>query len=110
MLLRFLGTSNGSEEALSVSEGRRKNGADEAACVGGTTTERRCKEVTLEDTASGAGGDEIKLGDVVSVSDLRPDGLEGVGVGAGVGSSLLVADKSLSGLSDSGRRLRPLGR
>ena len=56
------------------------------------------------------GGEETKLGDIVSVSDLRPDGLEGVGVGAGVGSSVLTPDNSLSGLSDSGRRLRPVGR
>ena len=108
MLLRLLGASNGSE-GWSVNDGRRKNWADEAAWVGGTTIERRCKEEALEIMVS-EGGEETKLGDIVSVSDLRPDGLEGVGVGAGVGSSVLTPDNSLSGLSDSGRRLRPAGR
>ena len=40
------------------------------------------------------------------VSDLRPEDLEGVYVGC----SELVPDKGLSGLSESGRRLRPAGR
>ena len=112
MLLRLLGASNGSDDpdkGLSVSDGRRKNGTVEAAWVGGTTIERRCKEVAPERLPS-EGGEETKLGDVVRVSDLRPGGLEGVGVGAGVGSSALVNDRSLSGLSESGRRLRPAGR
>ena len=108
MLLRLLGASNGSKD-WSVNNGRRKNWADETAWVGGTTIERRCKEEALETMAS-EGGEETKLGDVVRVSDLRPDGLEGVGVGAGVGSSVLTPDNSLSGLSDRGRRLRPVGR
>jgi hypothetical protein len=44
------------------------------------------------------------------VSDLRPEGLEGVHAGAEVVGSEFVPDRSLSGLSESGRRLRPAGR
>lgn len=110
MLLRLLGASNGSEdpvEILSV-DSRRQSGADKEARVGGA---RRCEAVALERTQSEVGGDEIKVGgDAVRVSDLRPDSLDGFGVGAGVGSSPLVVDKSFSGLSERGRRLRPAGR
>ena len=79
--------------------------------VEGVIPERRCKAVALERTPSNVEGGEVKLGgDAVRVSDLRPNNLEGFGVGAGVGSSPLVVDKSFSGLSESGRRLRPAGR
>src|SRR5258707_15717847 len=112
MLLRLLGASNGSadpEETLSV-DPRRKSGADEDVIIGGATTQRRCEAGALERTPS-EGGDEIKLGgDVVRVSDLRPDSLDGFGVGAGVGSSPLAVVESFSGLSERGRRLRPAGR
>ena len=53
-----------------------------------------------------SGGEETKLGDVMRVSDLRPEDLEGVHVDC----SELMLDKGLSGLSESGRRLRPAGR
>jgi hypothetical protein len=68
MLLRFLGTSKGSEDVLSVSEARRKNVADAEACEG--TTERRCKSVPLERMPSEAGQVDITLGEVARVSDI----------------------------------------
>jgi hypothetical protein len=106
MLLRFLGTSKGSEdveEVLSLSEARRKNGTDEEV---GTTTERRCKAaVALERTPSGE--EDAKLGEVARVSDFKPESFVGVGADSGVGSSPVT---SLSGLSESGRRVRPAGR
>jgi len=114
MLLRFLGASNGSAgpEVLSDRDDRRKNGADEVGCVEGTTIERRGRAVALVRTLSDVGGDETRLGDVIRVSDLRPDDFEGVCVDTGVVSSplTLTVVKSLSGLSESGRRLRPAGR
>jgi hypothetical protein len=48
MLLRFLGTSEGSEDVkavLSVTEVQRKNDMDAEAWIGETVTERRCKAV-----------------------------------------------------------------
>jgi hypothetical protein len=53
---------------------------------------------------SEAGEVDIKLGEVARVSDFKPAGFVGVAVDSGVGSSPAVADMSLSGLSESGRR------
>src|SRR5260370_22514314 len=105
MLVGFLGGGEGSVEVgemLSMSEARRKNDADE---VVGATTERRCKAVALERTPS---GEDTKLGEVVRVSDFRPESFVGGSADSGVGSSP-VTDISLSGLSERGARLRPAG-
>ena len=88
---------------------RRKNGADEG-WVRGTTIERRCRAVALARTLSEAGEVDIKLGEEVRVKDFKPAGFVGVAADSGVGSSAAAADISLSGLSESGRKLRPAGR
>jgi len=64
----------------------------------------------LERTPSEDGGEEIKLGEVARVSDFKLADFVGVAADFGVGSSPVTADISLSGLSESGRRLRPAGR
>ena len=55
-------------------------------------------------------GRREKLGEVARGSDFKPDGFAGVAADSGVGRSPVAADISLSGLSESGRRLRPTGR
>jgi hypothetical protein len=57
-----------------------------------------------------SGGDEIKLGGEGWVWDFRPDGLEGVDVGADVEILPSGTDLNFTRLSESGRRLRPAGR
>jgi len=83
ILQRLLGASNGSddlEETLSI-DCQRKSEADEVI-IGGVSAQWRCKAGALERT-------------------LRPDSLDGSGVGVGVGSSPLV-NKSFFGLSERG--------
>ena len=65
--------------------------------------------MALARTPSEAGEVDIKLGEEVRVRESKPAGFVGVATDSGVGGSA-AADISLSGLSESGRRLSPVGR
>lgn len=66
--------------------------------------------VALERVPSVTGEEEIKVGEVARVSDFKPGWFVGVAADSGGGRSPVAADMGLSGLSESGRKLRPAGR